>query len=118
MLHTDKSKLTLGLSALALMAAGVLLAPPAAQARVGIGLNLNVPGPVVAAPPVVVAPPAYYPPAYYAPGVGYPGAGAGLSLDGSFGHHHRDDHRHDHRHEHGPSHGPNQDAIPSSASAR
>lgn len=67
-----------GLVALPIVVASILLAAPAAQARVGIGVNLGFPPvvvpppvvvapPVVAAPPVVVGPPAYYaaPPAYY-----------------------------------------------------
>ena len=88
-----RSKLKQGLIALAIMTPGILLAAPAAQARVGIGINLGFPPvivppvvvapPVVAAPPVVVAPPAasgppaYYalPPGYcYAPGYYYPPA--------------------------------------------
>ena len=71
------------LAALPLLA-GVVLAAPPAEARVGFGLTvpLVVPPPVVVAPPVYVAPPAvvapapYYalPPGYYyapAPGYGY-----------------------------------------------
>ena len=64
-----KSKHTL--VALPLLLAGIVLAAPAAEARVGIGLSipLVVPPPVVVAPPVVAAPPAVVaaPPPYYAP---------------------------------------------------
>ena len=65
--------------------AGIVLAAPAAEARVGFGFSvpLVVPPPVMVAPPmvaapppVVVAPPPYYalPPGYYyapPPGYGY-----------------------------------------------
>ena len=61
--------------------AGIVLAAPAAEARVGIGLSvpLIVPPPVMVAPPVVVAPPAVVPappvvvgpPPYYALPPGY-----------------------------------------------
>ena len=68
----------LGLIALAISTASILLAAPAAQAHVGIGINLGFPPvvvpPVVVAPPVVVGPPTYYappPPYYYAPGPRY-----------------------------------------------
>ena len=50
--------------------AGIVLAAPAAEARVGFGITvpLVVPPPVMVAPPVVAAPPLYYaPPPYYAP---------------------------------------------------
>ena len=58
-----KSKHTL--VALPLLLAGIVLAAPAAEARVGIGLSV----PLFVAPPVVVAPPAVVaaPPPYYAP---------------------------------------------------
>ena len=50
---------------------GIVLAAPAAEARVGFGITvpLVVPPPVMVAPPVVVAPPpvAVAPPPYYAP---------------------------------------------------
>jgi hypothetical protein len=81
-----------GMIALPIMAASILLAAPAAQAHVGIGLNLGiplvVPPPVVAAPPppVVVGPPAYQaaPPGYaYAPAPGY-----GFFWYDHFGHRH------------------------------
>lgn len=65
-----RSKAKLGLFAPAIMTVSILLAAPAAQAGVGIGINLGVPpvveppvvvGPrVIAPPPVVVGPPAYY----------------------------------------------------------
>ena len=62
--------------------AGIVLAAPAAEARVGFGITvpLVVPPPVMVAPPVVAAPPPYYAPApyyalppgyYYAPPPGY-----------------------------------------------
>jgi hypothetical protein len=93
----DRSKLRQGVVALAIMLASVLLVAPAAQARVGIGLNLGFPPivapppvvvapPVMAAPPVVVGPPAYYapPPAYYyAPAPSY-----GFFWYDRFGHRH------------------------------
>ena len=43
--------------------AGIVLAAPAAEARVGIGLSV----PLIVPPPVVVGPPLYYalPPSYY-----------------------------------------------------
>lgn len=43
--------------------AGIVLAAPAAEARVGLGITV----PLVVPPPVVVAPPPYYalPPGYY-----------------------------------------------------
>jgi hypothetical protein len=49
--------------ALPLLLAGIVLAAPAAEARIGIGLSvpLIVPPPAMAAPPVVVAPPAAVP---------------------------------------------------------
>jgi len=51
--------------------AGIVLAAPAAEARVGFGITvpLVVPPPIMVAPPVVVAPPpvAVAPPPYYAP---------------------------------------------------
>ena len=63
------------LVALPLLLAGIVLAAPAAEARVGIGLSipLVVPPPVVVAPPVVAAPPAVVlaPPPYYALPPGY-----------------------------------------------
>jgi hypothetical protein len=76
---TSKSKWVL--AALSLLA-GLMLAAPAAEARVGFGLSvpLVVPPPVVVAPPVVAAPPPvvvapapYYavPPYYYAPPPAY-----------------------------------------------
>ena len=71
----NRWKLKQGLVALPIVAASVLLAAPAAQARVGIGLNLGfppviVPPPVVVAPPVAVAPPVVAaPPAVAAPPV-------------------------------------------------
>ena len=60
--------------ALPLLLAGIVLAAPEAEARVGFGLSLPlvVPPPVVVAPPVVAAPPPYYAPApYYALPPGY-----------------------------------------------
>ena len=58
------------LVALSLLA-GIVLAAPAAEARVGFGITvpLVVPPPIMVAPPVVVAPPpvAVAPPPYYAP---------------------------------------------------
>jgi hypothetical protein len=68
---TSKSKWVL--AALPLLA-GITLAAPAAEARVGFGLTvpLIVPPPVVAAPPpVVFAPAPYYPAPYYAVPPGY-----------------------------------------------
>jgi hypothetical protein len=69
------------LVALPLLLAGIVLAAPAAEARVGIGLSvpLIVPPPVMVAPPVLVAPPAVVPappvvvgpPPYYALPPGY-----------------------------------------------
>ena len=80
-----------GLLGLAIMSAGILLVAPAADARVGIGLNLAIP-PVVAPPPVVVAPPPYYapPPAYYYPPPYYyaPAPGYGFFSYDRFGHRH------------------------------
>jgi hypothetical protein len=76
------------------MAAGLLLMAPAAEARVGIGLNLAVPPPVVVAPPVIAAPPPYYAPPlgyYYAPGAGYyyaPPPSYGFFWYDHFGHRH------------------------------
>lgn len=81
-------KLKRVLLAAALVTASFPLAATAAQARVGVGINLGfppiiVPAPVVVAPPpppavavppVVIGPPPYYvlPPGYYyAPGYGY-----------------------------------------------
>ena len=54
--------------------AGIVLAAPAAEARVGFGITvpLVVPPPVMVAPPVVAAPPPNYaPPPYYALPPGY-----------------------------------------------
>jgi hypothetical protein len=69
-----RSKRTKRSLAMALVPASLLLAVPAAQAHVGVGLSLGVPL-VVAPPLVVVAPPpySYAPPPvyYYAPGYGY-----------------------------------------------
>lgn len=50
--------------------AGIVLAAPAAEARVGFGITvpLVVPPPVMVAPPVAAAPPPYYAPP---PGYGY-----------------------------------------------
>jgi hypothetical protein len=62
-----KSKHTL--VALPLLLAGIVLAAPAAEARVGIGLSVPL---FVAPPAVVAAPPPYYAPApYYALPPGY-----------------------------------------------
>jgi hypothetical protein len=53
--------------------AGLVLAAPAAEARVGFGLTvpLVVPPPVVVAPPVVAAPPVVVAPPYYVLPPGY-----------------------------------------------
>lgn len=65
------------LVALPLLLAGIVLAAPAAEARVGIGLSLPliVPPPVVVAPPVYAVPPTIVPvgppPPYYALPPGY-----------------------------------------------
>ena len=67
MSRVDTSKLKTGVFALALAGTTILLAAPAAEARVGIGFNLAVPPPIAAPPPVIVAPPAVA-----APPVGYP----------------------------------------------
>ncbi len=80
MTRTIRSKSKHTLVALPLLLAGIVLAAPAAEARVGIGLSvpLIVPPPVMVAPPVVVAPPAWFqrrlvvgPPPYYALPPGY-----------------------------------------------
>jgi hypothetical protein len=87
----NRWKLKHGMIALPIMAASILLAAPAAQAHVGIGLNLGiplvVPPPVVAAPPppVVVGPPAYYAPRPYAYA---PAPGYGFYWYDHFGHRH------------------------------
>ena len=70
MSRTVRWKSKHALVAMTLLFAGIVLAAPAAEARVGIGLSfpLIVPPPVMVAPPVVVAPPAVVPaPPYYAP---------------------------------------------------
>ena len=93
---TDRWKPKLGSLALAIMTANVLFPGPAAQAHVGIGINLGLPlvvaPPVVVAPPAVVAPPVVVgPPAYYAPPPGYyygPGPQYGVFWHDRFGHRH------------------------------
>ena len=91
----NRSKLKHGLIALPIMAASILLAAPAAQARVGFGITLGfppvvVPPPVVVAPPVVAGPPAYYAPPYYAPPPYYyaPAPSYGFFWYDHFGHRH------------------------------
>jgi hypothetical protein len=76
-----------GMIALPIMAASILLAAPAAQAHVGVGLNLGVP---LVAPPVVAAPPYYAPYGYgYAyPAYGSLGFGWGAWGHGGWGHGH------------------------------
>jgi|SRR5688572_21663457 hypothetical protein len=81
MTRTARWKSKHALVALPLLLAGIVLAAPAAEARVGIGLSvpLIVPPPAMVAPPVVVAPPAVVPappvvlgpPPYYALPPGY-----------------------------------------------
>jgi hypothetical protein len=64
-----RSKPALGLAMLALIAAPLVLGAPAAMARVDVGIDVGIPG-LVVAPPVMVAPPpvAYAaPPVYAAP---------------------------------------------------
>ena len=84
MSRINRSKF-LALAALPLIVGGSVLAASPAQARVGVGISLGFPPPVVVAPPVVpappavvvrppayyVAPPGYYPGYYYAPAPGY-----------------------------------------------
>jgi hypothetical protein len=96
MSFTDRWKPKLGLLAPAIMTASILLAAPAAQARVGVGINLGFPPivvpPIVVAPPVVAAPPVVVgPPAYYAPPPGYyygPAPRYGVFWHDRFGHRH------------------------------
>jgi len=76
--------------AVALVPASILLAMPAAEAHVDIGLGINVP-PVVAPPPVVVTPPYYCgQPGYYAAPGYYPAPAFGFSWYDRFGHRHWD----------------------------
>ena len=81
----NRWKLKHGVVALPIVAASILLAAPAAQAHVGIGLNFGFP-PIVVSPPVVAGPPAYYAPPpgyYYAPPPSY-----GFFWYDHFGHRH------------------------------
>lgn len=53
---------------IAAVGAASMLFAGVAAARVDIGVNIGVPGPVYySAPPVYIAPPVYHPPVYYAP---------------------------------------------------
>jgi len=97
MSRIDRWKLKQGLVALAIIGASALLIALAAQARVGVGINLGfrpivVPPPVVIAPPVVLAPPVVVgPPAHYALPPGYyyaPGPSYGVFWYDRFGRRH------------------------------